>query len=144
MNADLSVPTRGERNLNPANIVFNPATHWQGQVGIERWVVKPRFVEFDTVENGIRAIVKILLSYQRQGFDTIAKMIDRWAPPAENDTAAYIADVCRIAKIAKDARCTLDPRLAEILAGALIHHENGRCIYDESVIAAGVASAFAA
>ena len=44
--------------------------------------------------NGIRAIAKVLLTYQRQhGLDTLAELIERWAPAAENDSFAYIDDV---------------------------------------------------
>ncbi len=36
-----------------------------------------------------------LLSYQRQSIDTVSDIINRWAPPSDNNnTDAYIKAVC--------------------------------------------------
>ncbi len=35
----------------------------------------------------------LLVNYVKQGYDTIGKIITRFAPPSENDTEAYIAYV---------------------------------------------------
>ena len=81
--------TRGLVNNNPGNIRKN-GTAWHSAVtGSD-----PTFVTFDTPVDGIRAMAKLLLTYQRQhGLDTIAEMIERWAPTVENDSFAYIDDV---------------------------------------------------
>lgn len=55
---------RGIRNNNPGNIAFNPRNAWQGQLGLEVGVAKPRFARFDQAENGIRALGKLLLNYR--------------------------------------------------------------------------------
>ena len=52
------------------------------------------FVQFDDPVYGIRAIARIMKSYEREGINTLAKAIDRWAPPNENNSQAYIDDVC--------------------------------------------------
>jgi hypothetical protein len=131
--------TRGERSNNPGNIRHSDIT-WLGEISS-----LDAFADFKSPEYGIRAIAKVLLSYQRaHGLDTVRKIISRWAPPSENDTSAYIAAVA--------AECCVDPDMAIDLRGptlmgmmvkAIIRHENGRVAYDDSVINDGVALALA-
>lgn len=52
---------RGIRNRNPGNIDYNPRNDWQGQIGKEPG---GRFAIFDTPENGIRALGKLLIKYR--------------------------------------------------------------------------------
>ena len=85
--------TRGERNNNPLNIRRVVGTHWRGEI------VSPiddkEFVQFSSLEHGIRAAFCILDTYRRKYQATcIEDIISRWAPPAENDTMAYISSVC--------------------------------------------------
>lgn len=140
-----TVPTRGERNNNPGNIDFQPATDWIGQIGIELQRVgeMPRFVRFDTAEHGIRAVAKILLHYERaEHRDTISEIVARWAPAIENATAAYIADVDRQLGVGPDDPVDIEQhaRLAATVT-AIIHHENGRCLYDAALIDAAARDA---
>lgn len=74
-----------QRN-NPANIRFSIFNLWQGQTGSE-----DGFVTFDSLENGTRAQIKLLREYINDGDDTIQKIVTRWSPPNENDTAGLIA-----------------------------------------------------
>jgi hypothetical protein len=135
-----SAPTRGIINNNPGNI-RKSATAWQGAVGGS----DPFFVTFDTPENGIRAMAKVLLTYQRQhGLDTLAELIERWAPAAENDSFAYIDDVATRLGIDPDERIDLgNPDLLAALCGAMIRHENGRQPYPAATLAAGIGAALA-
>ncbi len=57
-------PPRSVRNNNPGNIDFNPRNTWQGQLGLEIGVAKPRFARFDDPENGIRALGRLLINYR--------------------------------------------------------------------------------
>ncbi|PHX37098.1 hypothetical protein AO284_29260 [Pseudomonas sp. NZIPFR-PS2] len=57
--------TRGVRNRNPGNIDYVAANQWQGQLKPDPAIEK-RFARFDTPENGIRALGKLLLTYQRK------------------------------------------------------------------------------
>ncbi len=97
----------------------------------------PRFVSFTEPVFGLRAIGKILISYQRlHGCDTIAKLISRWAPPGENDTAAYIAAVSR--EMGLNANQIVDltnPALLERAIASIVRHENGEVIYGADLIA---------
>lgn len=85
---------RGLRNNNPGNI-RRTGEHWQGEVP-ESEVTDRTFEQFRTMAYGYRALMKLLRNYRRlYGCQTVADMIDRWAPPVENDTKAYVAAVCR-------------------------------------------------
>ncbi len=85
---------RGLRNNNPLNIRRIVGTIWQGQLAEQR---DKKFVQFKSIEWGIRAACCILKTYQRKYQATcVEDIITRWAPASENDTAAYINGVCRL------------------------------------------------
>ncbi len=132
--------TRGIVNNNPGNIRKNGAA-WHGAVAGS----DPTFVTFDTPADGIRAMAKVLLAYQRRhGLDTITELIERWAPTVENDSFAYIDDVATRLGIDPDERIDLDdPAKLAALCGAIIRHENGAQPYADAVLAAGVDAALA-
>lgn len=135
-------PPRGVRNKNPGNIDYSKANNWVGQVGIETGVPNPRFAKFDEPENGIRAIAKLLMGYHAKGFNTVRLMINRWAPPAENDTGAYVNSVAERLDIGADEVLTISRYLLTILVQAIIQHENGYQPYTNAVVIAGVERAF--
>lgn len=99
--------SRGWRNNNPLNI--RKGEKWLGLVE------KPtdnEFCQFISMSFGYRAAYKILKSYARyfrqRGKDcTIRNILERWAPPSENDTEAYIVRVCDI--LLASPSCTIDP-----------------------------------
>lgn len=128
--------SRGIRNNNPGNIDYNKNNNWRGQIGIEEGVAKPRFARFDTPENGIRALAKLLLNYQRlHKLNTVRGIINRWAPPVENVTSAYVAACARALGVAADEVINLsDSRLLKLLTVAIIKHENGSQPYSDFVI----------
>ncbi|UAW58428.1 internal viron protein D [Escherichia phage vB_EcoA_ASO2B] len=112
--------TRGIRNNNPGNIRVSK-DQWEGMTGDDG-----SFVTFDSPESGVRALGKNLLSYGRQGYDSIEKIINRWAPPNENDTKAYIDSV--VAATGIPATQSLDlsnPDTLSALAQAISFHETG-------------------
>ncbi|MFL1391128.1 structural protein [Pseudomonas tritici] len=130
---------RGVRNRNPGNIDYNPANQWQGQLAPDPTIEK-RFARFDTPENGIRALCKLLLTYQRKhGLKTVKAIINRWAPSVENDTAAYV----RAVEANTGTRPGAEVYLAQpaVMAGfvkAIIHHENAGYAYPDAVVDEGV------
>lgn len=131
----LDTQTRGERNRNPGNVVYQEKIRWLGQVpDFERTDAK--FSQFDSDVLGIRALCKILINYQKlDGCKTLADMIHRWAPPTENDTAAYVADVEQRTGLAADGPVdTTKASQVAAVARAIIIHENGRCDYDPALI----------
>lgn len=82
---------RGIRNNNPLNI--RKGNNWKGERPKQ---TDKSFEEFETMEMGIRAGFKILKNYitgyggKTKPYDTIEKVVRRWAPPTENATEKYI------------------------------------------------------
>lgn len=127
--------TRGIRNNNPGNIRVSK-DQWEGMTGDDG-----AFVTFDSPESGVRALGKNLLSYGRQGYDSIEKIINRWAPPNENDTKAYIDSVVAATGIPATQSLDLsDPDTLSSLAQAISFHETGSR-YDPEVYQKGVTRA---
>ncbi|WP_448651767.1 structural protein [Pseudomonas fluorescens] len=136
--------TRGVRNRNPGNIDYSPANQWQGQLKPDPAIEK-RFARFDTAENGIRALGKVLLTYQRKhGLKTVAAIIGRWAPTDENDTGAYVRAVEANTGTRPGAEVNLtQPAVMTGFVKAIIHHENAGYAYPDAVLAEGVRRALA-
>ena len=135
--------SRGIRNNNPGNIDYNKNNQWRGQISIETSAINPRFAKFDTPENGIRALAKLLLNYQRlHGLKTVREIINRWAPPVENITSAYVKAVAAACEVNADEVIYLrDRKLLKHMVVAIIKHENGSQPYSDFVIATGISEA---
>ncbi|QDY39956.1 structural protein P5 [Pseudomonas putida] len=144
---------RGVRNRNPGNIDYNPRNAWQGQLGLEEGVAKPRFARFDHPENGIRALGKLLINYRGKdgmpgvggkGIDTVLETINRWAPSNENDTQAYASAVAkRLGVRTNDPINIKDPATLRGMVLSIIIHENGGNPYPSAIIDEGVRRALA-
>ena len=79
---------RGLRNNNPLNIRHN-ADVFQGEIkGNDK-----SFKTFSSMPYGYRAAFVTLGTYLSRGYNTIEKIITKWAPPSENNTQGYIANV---------------------------------------------------
>jgi hypothetical protein len=135
--------SRGYRNKNPGNIDFNPANAWEGQTGRgDHWlpVAQQRFAEFDTHEHGIRALARLLLTYQtRHGLNTVRQIIHRWAPPVENDSGAYVTAVARALSMGRDAPLDLQSyAVMRPLVEAIIRHELGGQPYTDAQLDRGL------
>lgn len=87
---------RGIRNNNPLNIV--KGNSWKGERANQ---TDNRFEEFESMAMGLRAGFVLLRNYiegtktRPTKFNTIRKIIGRWAPPSENYTQRYIDNVCK-------------------------------------------------
>jgi hypothetical protein len=111
----LSAP-RGVRNNNPGNIRTTD-DKWQGAAATQ---TDPDFVQFVTPLWGLRALGRILLKYQSAyGLATTAQIITRWAPPNENNTAAYIAAVA--ARMSMTPTSAMDLHAHPELLARLMH-----------------------
>ncbi len=127
----------GLRQNNPGNLRDTP-TPWQGAVGAQGG-----FEQFDTPENGIRALARNLQTYGKRGLNTVEGIIGRWAPPNENNTGAYIGTVAQALGV--DPRQPLDmndPQTLAKLSTAIIQHENGQQPFAPEQIMSGVQAAF--
>ncbi len=129
---DFIKDARGLRNNNPGNIRAT-TVDWQGEVkGTDS-----SFETFEAVEFGIRAIFKLMGTYyKKHGCINIRDMVNRWAPPVENDTKKYILSVLHYMSNFSDAARkevnvrgeNTDPIKANLMpefVAAIIFHENG-------------------
>lgn len=129
--------TRGIRNRNPGNIDRND-TKWQGMAADQSG--DARFVVFKTPEWGIRALAKTLMTYEHvHKLDTVRKIVNRWAPPSENNTSAYVKAVAAKVGVLPDDVIDVDSMdVMRPLVAAIIAHENAGYAYAESVIDEGL------
>jgi len=136
--------SRGIRNNNPGNIrlQFNADNSikimWHGQVPVAQQT-DASFVQFISPEYGIRAIAKIMASYAARGLNTVASIINTWAPPTENDTTAYIQAVAN--SMGVDPNATLSVSDDAALIAAIVEHENGSQPYSTAQIDTGISMA---
>ena len=83
--------TRGIRNCNPLNI-RRSADQWKG---LRAQQTDAAFCQFKQMEYGWRAALILLTRtyYRKYRLYTIRKIVEKWAPPTENNTEAYIKNV---------------------------------------------------
>jgi hypothetical protein len=92
---------RPTRNNNPGDLEYHG---WEDKYGAVLETLPPgripRFAKFPTVEAGFAAMDALLLSHY--GDKTVAQLVTAYAPPGENPTASYIAQVCKLASCTPD------------------------------------------
>ena len=130
---------RGVRNQNPGNI-RKSKDPWQG---LAREQPDKAFFTFKAPEWGIRALARVLITYQ-DDYDlrTVRQIITRWAPPNENDTGAYVRAVADRMGVSPDRPLDVQryDHLCPLVA-AIIHHENAGYRYPQAVVDKGLALA---
>lgn len=128
---------RGIRNNNPLNIIHSKA-EWQGQSPKQ---TDPNFVQFQSMEYGIRAAVRLLRAYNRRGVVTVADIVKRWCP---DDTAnSYIANVCRLTGMSRNQVIDINYETQVIsLLDAMIKVECAGYEVDKDILLAGYRLAF--
>ena len=124
---------RGIRNNNPGNLNF--AHQPCAVLEPARPGITPRFARFSTPEDGLTALRDQLCRYiLKDGIDTVMSIISKWAPPTENDTAAYIQGVAHSLNVEPDAQLGQPtPHLISGLMNAIIRFENGQNPYGRLV-----------
>lgn len=132
---------RGIRNNNPGNL-RRTTDPWQG---LSQHQNDRAFFQFETPIYGIRALARTLIAYQdKHGLRSINQLISRWAPPAENETSAYISSVCKRTGFAASTPLDMhEDRHLRPLVEAIIWHENGQQPYSvaqltKALVLAGV------
>ena len=115
---------RGIRNNNPGNI-RKSSEAWQGLADTQ---TDSAFFQFKSMPYGVRAMVKIIRNYStRYGLTTVQTIINRWAPPNENNTGAYVAAVADAVGVSSGDYLDLDNADTMFnLVRAIIAHENGK------------------
>lgn len=134
---------RGFRNNNPGNL--RPSEdQWQGMLGVDRKGSEAGYLIFDSPESGIRALAKNLLTYQRNGVNTIEEIISRWAPASDNNnTEAYIKFVSDRLGVPRDATLNVsNPNTMQALVHAIITKENGSVPYSSQTLLTGIQAAY--
>lgn len=133
----------GLRQNNPGNLRWSDPP-FRGTQGVNKG-----FVVFDSLHNGLRALAKNLIAYQKHSdgnggiIDTVREAISRWAPPADhNDTEAYIALVCHVLECNADDRFSFrDPDFLFWMVYAIGSQENGAKAFAENVTDAEIEAA---
>ena len=127
---------RGIRNHNPGNI-RRSGDPWQGLAKDQN---DDAFFQFAEAKWGIRALARVLISYQdKHGLRTVRAIISRWAPPVENKTSSYIDHVARRLGVGADDPLDVhDYRVLRGLVEAIVAHENGQQPYTDAQLDAGL------
>lgn len=130
----------GIRNNNPGNI--RAGDPWQG---LDDPASDGAFCRFKSPAYGIRAIARVLISYQdKHSLRTVRGIVGRWAPESENDTRAYIAHVADALNVHPDTEIDVhDHAVMRPLVEVIILHECGTQPYaasqiDKGLVLAGV------
>lgn len=105
--------------FNPLNIRTSAVFNWAGQTGETRG-----FCDFISVIMCRRAGAYLLMrSYRRAQCRTLQEVINRWAPPRENNTVAYIDYVCKRTGLKPNFELCFDSDFASVLAAMEIYEQ---------------------
>jgi hypothetical protein len=91
-----TIDSLGYKQNNPGNI------RKSGDVFDGEIQSSTGFKSFYQMAYGYRAMAILLYNFYKDGDNTISKMISRYAPPNENQTANYIYDVSKATGISPD------------------------------------------
>ncbi len=108
----------GLRNNNPGNL--RPGDNWQGAIGVNQ-----NFIVFENILWGLRAMGTDIRTKINNGYNTITKLIYRYAPPTENNTEAYINLVVQYSGIARNTVLTATGSTIQRLIRAMMNVELG-------------------
>jgi len=125
------------KNNNPGNIRHVKTQSWQGEI----LPGSSPFVVFDSLQNGYRALMLLLKNYMGAGYNTIEKIITRWAPPSENNTAGYIQFVAGYTNIPAGKALDPSPGILQLLAAAISEMEHAGTLAQSDLNALQAAAA---
>jgi murein DD-endopeptidase MepM/ murein hydrolase activator NlpD len=131
--------SRGLRSNNPGNIEYAGQPYALPKVG--------RFAQFATQGQGLYNLGRQLELYYSRGRNTVRSIVCQYAPPNENHTGAYIADVSQRMGVTADQVLNLGDKITLTkLMSSIIQQENGKNPYSATQLdmAADQALAFAA
>lgn len=140
----MSTP-RSVRANNPGNIRIG--TKWVGLMDpaamTPEQAAEHEFCVFETSAKGFRAMATIIRNYKKlHHVLTLRGVIGRWAPPTENNTGAYLNDVCnRIQKGPDDPFDFEDDQAMMALCKAIAIHEGGGWFFSDFDLQTGIRQA---
>ena len=113
--------------------------NWQGLNPNGR-NIDSAFCVFESPVFGIRALAKVLINYKKiHGLNTVRQIVSRYAPPNENQTAAYIQSVAKQLEVYPDTKIDIEERgVLTVFIKAVIRMENGIQPYSDEVIQEGI------
>ncbi|GAA4352955.1 hypothetical protein GCM10023185_13100 [Hymenobacter saemangeumensis] len=122
----LSVPFFvGFRRNNPGNLAKS-SRNFPGIVAKPDTGRGNKFFAFASVAHGFRALIEVLMvRISTPRTNTIRKLGPVYAPPHENDTAAWVKTVAKYAGMNPDTPLTVDKQVIKRLALAIIKKETG-------------------
>ena len=131
----MGVMTRGYRNNNPGNIRKVGNDNWNGLAPAGQQI-DSEFLVFSEPRYGVRAISILVRNYQSiYGLKSVKEIINRYAPPSENITTAYVLHVAALMGVTPDEPInTFDLNTRAKLVDAIIVHENGYSMYSTDQI----------
>ena|ERR1700679_2027576 len=129
----------GLANNNPGDLKCCDGNNWVGLVGNNG-----TFDTFGDTVYGLRAMaVDLTTKIQSDGLNTITAIISDYAPPSENNTAAYIASVASDTGYSATQVLTADSTTLSNMIRAIVNHEIGNTLsaqyVPDSDIQAGIA-----
>ena len=112
---------RSVRNNNPGNLKASPYTQkLPGFTGVD----SGGFAVFDSTQSGAAAQGALLGTYIDRGINTVSKIINRWAPPSDNnDTSSYVAQVAKALNV--NPNDTISKAAIPALQAAIARQEGG-------------------
>lgn len=124
---------RNLRNNNPGNIEYGPLALSFGATGSDG-----RFAIFPDQKTGSAALDGLLQRYEKQGLNTTAGVIGKWAPPSENNTAAYAASVAKRMGVGVNDKLDLsDPAVRAKLGAEIARFEGSASAFKAPLPAGG-------
>jgi hypothetical protein len=121
--------TRTWRNHNPGNLAKGDLSNFEGAIGSD-----DKFAIFPDDDTGLNAMYGLVYELRDAG-KTVDQAIETWAPPNENNTPKYEADVHRWTGFSGTEKLSqLTDRQIDSFVNAIRRKEDwqpGRVIYDE-------------
>jgi hypothetical protein len=102
--------TRNDRTNNPGMLRYTPTSRDEyGAIGGDRNAQDGPMAVFATKEAGSAALDANLHKYNKKyGLSTIRGIIEKWAPPNENDTEAYISKLSKELNVGPNDKLDMD------------------------------------
>lgn len=114
--------TRGIRNNNPFNIRLSQNS-WKGKIAPFKNTDK-EFEQFKTMRYGLRAGFLLLRNYISKGYNTVEKIINRFAPASENNVVSYIAFICENSSLTPSSSISLNSLTFYWLCQNILRYES--------------------
>lgn len=122
--SDKNIP-RGVRNNNPGNIRISN-NDWKGKIP-KAENSDGAFEQFMELKFGVRAMIVLIRNWIKKGTaNTLRKVVSRYAPSNENNTAGYIDSVSKMTGIDPDAILDIDKATLNKIVLAMATKEVGQ------------------